>query len=131
MSACTKCSKPIENEAFTGVLCQQCYAAQERQNNATRRGLLEKIPIPLVVGLVPFFVSYRVTHSTSLNLNGLVLEDASDSIDYVAVALGPLALILGILALVSALKAPMRTRAVGLAVLGILLGAVQLYRGLH
>src|SRR3569832_966549 len=98
MSACATCQKPIENEAFSGILCQSCYAEEQKKVDASSGGLLSKIPLAIVVGSIPFVASFRTSSTTSQTVNGEVVEHTVRSMDYVALALGPVAILLGIVA---------------------------------
>jgi len=131
MAACAKCGKAVENEAFSGVFCQSCFEAEQSADAAARGGFLSKVPLSIAVAIVPFFVKFGSSSTSSTMVNGQVVAQSSHSINYVAIALGPLAIVLGIAAIVSARKGPAETRlrTFILSGVGILLGALQLVRG--
>lgn len=132
MTTCVMCSKPVENSASTGVVCRSCFDAEQTTSNTARTSFLSKVPIALFVALLPFIVSFRTSSSSTETDNG-VTTISGTSTDYIAVALGPLAILLGLIALVGARTKPEgeRMKPAGLAALAIVIGAYQLYRGLH
>lgn len=132
MNACAICGQPIENESYSGVTCQRCFDAEAGRPTG-QSSFLSKVPVAIAVGLIPFVIGFRSSDSSSSSVDGVVVASSSHSIDYVAVTLGPVAAVLGLISLAVASKQPpeTRTRAFALAALGVLLGCYQIYRGLH
>ncbi len=133
MSACVMCQRPVENEASTGAVCRSCFDAEHVSSADARTSWFSKIPVALIVAFMPFVATFRTSSSTTTTVNGEVVASSGTSIDYVAVALGPLAILLalGTLKGVRELPAETRNRTLGFALAALVVGAYQLYRGLH
>lgn len=129
MTACAVCGAVVENEAQSGVLCQSCFSSE--QDAPKRSGLLSKIPIALFISFVPFCASYRTTQSSTSTVNGEVVASNVETMDYIALALGPVAIVLGLVAVKRALSGPAetKTRDLGLAAAAIVVGLYQIARG--
>ena len=78
----------------------------------------------LIGGIAPFCLSY--TSSSSSTVNGVT---TSSYIDYIAVVGGPLAILCGLIGVVSGLKASNKLMGLGLPLVAMLLGVFQLLRG--
>ena len=78
----------------------------------------------LIGGIGPFCLSY--TSSSSTTINGVT---TSSYIDYIAVVGGPLAILCGLIGLITGLKASNKLMGLGLPLLAMVLGVYQLLRG--
>lgn len=129
--ACIQCGAPVENEAVTGTICLACSNKASGLDDA----LAPKVGTPAKAGLalavVPFVVSYRQTSSSEVKVNGRVVESTKSGLDYVALPVGVIGAVLGLVAIVGALKAPPAVRKfqIGAAVGALLLGLLHVARG--
>lgn len=114
MSACIQCGSEVENAAITGVVCLKC--------SNTMTGIDKPEPkidplvlSALVVGGVAFAIKFEI--------NGR---------NYIALSLGPIMVILGIVALARIKSAPqdLRNMRLGTTIGAILLGVYHVIRGL-
>lgn len=114
MSACIQCGSVIENEALTGMVCQNC------SNNMSGVGKGAPKIDPLVQGA---FVSGGLGLFISLEVNDL---------DYAALGFGSVAIALGLVGLIRFKSAPSELHKVriGTAIGAILLGAFHISRTL-
>lgn len=131
MTACVMCSKPVENEASTGAVCRACFDSEQEASGAARTSFLSRVPLPLFVACLPFVISFRTSRSSSSTHDG-VIESTTSFIDYVAITLGPLAVLMGLYALYASRSdtSDARTRNRVFAVLAVVIGAFQAYRGI-
>lgn len=84
--------------------------------------------IGLVVGAVPFAVSFQTTSKTTVTEGTIETVTSKSAIDYVAVGAGGLAFLLGLVALIQGIR--VRNMAVlGLGVAAMALGIFQIARG--
>jgi len=114
MAACMQCGSVIENEALTGMVCQNC------SNNMTGVGKGAPKIDPLVQGA---FVAGGLGVFIALKVNDL---------DYAALGFGSVAIVLGLIGLVRFNTAPKELHKVriGTAIGAILLGAFHVTRSL-
>jgi hypothetical protein len=82
----------------------------------------------IAAGLIPFGLSFHTSSATSLN--GVVTS--ATYLDYVALAGGAVALVLGVASIgsIARVEPALRGKRIGLTVLVIALGALQIARGL-
>ncbi len=114
MSACIQCGSEVENAAITGVVCLKC------SNNMSG---IDK-PAPKVDPLVlSAFAAGGVAFVIKFEINGR---------NYVALSLGPIMVIMAVIALARFKSAPQEHRNVrlGTAIGAILLGVLLIIRGL-
>lgn len=129
--ACARCGVDFDESALSfgedGLLvCPACTTPE--------RPAGPRIPllggIACAVAIVPFFIHYRVTNSSTIEIDGMTASEDISSFDYVAVPFGALAVLLGLAAL--GLGAARRNWT-GLAAgaLALLIGAFHVWTGLR
>jgi hypothetical protein len=133
---CTKCHKDFPATDLlrgeSGWVCQLCNL----EDQAPRLSILHPAAIAaLVLGLLPFFISFRHSESSSasVQVDGQVVSatQVTHSMDFVAIVVGIAALAAAVVALSIGAKAiDRKALRLGVAVLGLLLGVVQVLRGL-
>ena len=129
MKSCETCGKEVnENELLMSSQGEVCAECSEKEDSKSKMGGLPLTTIiGFIAGLVPFF--FRVVTSSSTTING---KTSVSYFDYAALAGGALAIIMGIVSIVTVLrtrKDGLATTPLALAVLCILLGGFQLLRG--
>ena len=131
MSACIQCGNPVENEAVTGAICLACSNKASGLDDALAPKVTGPAKIALGLAVVPFVISFRSGSSSQVRVNGQVVEKSENHIDYVALPVGALVLVLGIFAVVKGLKAPaaVRNMQLGAAGFAVLLGLLHVLRG--
>lgn len=114
MAACMQCGSVIENEALTGMVCQNC------SNNMTGVGKGAPKIDPLVQGA---FVTGGLALFISFKINDL---------DYAALGLGSIAIVMALIGLARFKSAPNELHKVriGTAIGAILLGAFHVSHSL-
>lgn len=138
MDSCTVCGKQLDKSQLlftaSGLVCEPCNFEQE---SVAPEKALTPIGIGgLVVGLIPFVISFRQSSSTSVTVTTEGVEqtvsESGSSFDYVALPAGALAIVLGVGALILALRSSSKVKATRLAIAaGVLaIGAFQVVRGL-
>ncbi len=138
-AGCVKCQKTMDEAemqmTIEGLLCSSC-ASKAAADDVPQPGLASPIVIAAaVVGCLPFVVhvSSSSTTSTTMTLDGKPVQQvaASRAVDYVALGAGGLAAVLGVVALLSAIKSlDRRTLRLAIAAGAGLLGVLQVVRGL-
>jgi len=125
---CTKCHKDFPETDLlrgeNGWVCQLCNL----EDQAPRLSVLHPAAIvALVLGLLPFFISFRHSESSSasVQVDGQVVSatQVTHSMDFVAIVVGFAALAAAVVALSIGAKAiDRKALRLGVAVLGLLLG---------
>lgn len=89
--------------------------------------------VALILGLIPFFFAYGHSESTSISVDGETVGGSHFEIDYVKALLGPLVILLALMALPAARKAPASARTTQLvaAAIALCLGAYHAFVGLR
>ncbi len=118
MELCPRCNVSFEEYSDSGM-CPACDSLQ-----------VESKPPPtlsvaaLVVGALPFFLSFSRRSVVTRTVNGITTETVS-GMDYIAVGAGVLAVLIGLIAAVRVAGG----KGKAMAVLAILLGAYQVAKG--
>lgn len=112
MANCAQCNAPVENEAMTGLFCLKC--------NNKAAGIDEgsfKDPITMA-GL-------------GFGIGALIVRLQVNGVEYISLAGGIGAVILGAFGIVRAMKAPedARKKKIGLAAVAVVLGLYHVVRG--
>lgn len=121
MDICPSCNSAFPEVSATG-LCPTC----EKDNGGltTSTGTL----VAFLVSLIPFFVSLNVGSTRTTTING-VTESTRSGMDYVAVIVGGVALVLGARAFFRARKSQ-RPKTAKMAGVAMLIGAFHIIKGL-
>lgn len=109
VQTCAQCGGAIENAAYSGIYCGECYG----ENIAPRPGWRAWLPAPAALGAAAVGLT-RVAH---VNVEG---------IEYVSLVGGGVGLAAGLLGAVVARQSPAdwRSRQIGLSLLVAAIGAV-------
>ena len=128
LKTCSACGKQFEENRLlyseVGLVCEACDAAR-----SVPKPTLLSLPalLGLVAGLLPFFLHFTTSSTTSVN----GVETSSVTHDYAALAGGAAAMIAGAIALLVATRRTDRKPArLAIAFAIDLLGVFQILRGL-
>jgi hypothetical protein len=130
MQNCQTCGKAIDGGEVmytpdAKVVCPGCFDKVDVAATAARGSGIGLVGAGVIAGVIPFFV--HVSESSSVMVNGEVVSATSR--DYIALACGVVAALLGAMAAAGAVRSKGGTRALAIGLAVIALGAYQIARG--
>lgn len=131
MQNCQMCGKAIIGDevlytADAKVVCPGCFATADVAATASRSsGALGLLGAGAIAGVLPFFV--HVSESSSVMVNGEVVSATSR--DYIALACGVVAALLGAITAAGAVRSKAGGAALAMRLAVIALGAYQIAHG--
>ena len=127
MKACEQCGTEVsESEMYISGDGEICASCQLDSEIFYRRPALSSVTLTaLVGGFAPFFMTWH--YSSASTFNGVVTSYTY--VDYIALTGGPIAIVAGLMGMITGIKASNKLQGIGIPFLAVLLGVVQIFRG--